>query len=115
MLAAVGAFSWYYAPDMRIASGAALALGVTLVAATVWRQASRGTGRRLFVPKARRGDLLVVVGAVGSIGIFIAMRMAGIGDVTYLPFPVLRAPAYSFAAAAGSLLLLVPLVTGDRP
>ncbi len=115
LLSAIGAFSWYYAPDTRLASGGVLASGATLVASTVWRQASRGTGRRLFVPKAHRGDLLVVAGAVGSVGAFIAMRMAGIGGVTYLPFPVLHAPAYSFAAAVGSLLLLVPLVTGDRP
>lgn len=112
LLAATGAFSWYYTPDARLASAAALVAGGALVVAMVWRQAARGTGRRLFVPKLRRGDVLVAAGAACSAGTFIAFRLAGLGDVTYLPFPVLQAPSYSVAAGAAALLLLSPLLSG---
>ena len=113
-LAATGAFSWYYAPDARVLAGAGLLAGGGLVLGTAWRQASRGTARRLFVPRATRGDVAIGVASVCCAITFIAMRLLDTGDVSYLPFPELHAPSYSLAAAAASLLLLAPLATGAR-
>lgn len=112
VLATTGAFSWYYAPDARLLSASALLAGGAIVLGTAWHQASRGTARRLFVPKLRRPDVLVAAAAGCCAVTFIALRLAGTGDVAYLPFPVLHAPSYSLAVGAASLLLLAPLVAG---
>jgi hypothetical protein len=90
-----------------------LLAGGAIVAVVVWRQAARGTGKRLFLPVVRRTDALVAACALIAAGVFAAMRIAGAGDVAYLPFPALHAPSYSLALAAASLLLLAPLLAGD--
>jgi energy-coupling factor transport system permease protein len=114
VLATTGAFSWYYAPDTRLLSASALLAGGALVLGTAWRQASRGTARRLFVPKLRQRDVIVAVAAGCCAVTFIALRLAGTGDVAYLPFPVLHAPSYVLAVGAATLLLLAPLVGGGK-
>jgi energy-coupling factor transport system permease protein len=112
VLATIGAFAWYYAPDERGVAGSMFLAGAALVLTMAWQQASRGTARRLFVPKLRRNDVLTAAASACSAATFLAMRLAGAGDVTYLPFPVLHAASYSIALGCASLLLLAPLVAG---
>ncbi len=114
VLAAIGAFAWYYAPGARVAAGSMFLAGAALVMAIAWQQASRGTARRLFVPQLRPNDVLTAAAAAGCAATFLVSRLAGTGGVTYLPFPVLHAPSYSVAFGAASVLLLAPLLAGAK-
>ncbi len=115
VLAAVGAFSWYYAEDGRPLAATALLFGALLVISVAWRQASRGTARRLYVATWRRTDLFVVSAAIVGAVAFFALRVGGGNQIDYLPFPVVHAPGYGIAAAAACLLLLAPVITRNEP
>jgi hypothetical protein len=52
--------------------------------------------------------------AAAAVAVVIA-RIAGIGDVTYLPFPELHAPEFHLGVATAIVLLLAPaFVRGER-
>ena len=114
-LAAIGAFGWYYYDDSRTLAGLALAGGAVVVAFVAWRQASRGTARRMFLPPFRARDVIATTCAFASCAIFVALRAAGVADITYLPFPELTAPEFSLVAAAAIALTLVPMLEGPSP
>lgn len=116
LLAACGAFGWYYAPDARLWSAAALVGGAALVIRIARRQTSRGVARRLFIAPMAAADIaLVAASALASCAV-VAARIAGVGDVTYLPFPQLHAPEFHLAVAAAIVLLLGPaVIRGGRP
>jgi len=115
VIAAVGAFSWYYAEDARLLAGAALVAGALMVASMGWRQAARGTARRLFVVAMQRTDVLVAVAALLGAATLLGLRLMAAGEVDYAPFPAVRVPSYSLAAAGACLLLLAPLLArSDR-
>ena len=83
--------------------------GAALVVWIARRQTSRG--RR--TPPVHRADdcgrdVAVVAASVLSVGAVVAARVAGVGDVTYLPFPELHAPEFHLAVAAAIALLLGP-------
>ncbi len=114
-LAAFGAFGWYYAPDARYWAGTALVGGAALVLWTGRKQAGRGVARRLFIVPMTGRDVIVAVAATVSAAVVVGARIAGIGDVTYLPFPALQAPAYALPVAAAIALLIAPAaVRGGR-
>jgi len=114
-LAAVGAFSWYYAEDAQPLAASALLVGALLVVSMAWRQAMRGTAQRLFLTMWQQTDVLVAATAAFGAATLLGLRLAGAGDANYLPFPVVRAPAYSLAAASACLLLLTPLFARSEP
>lgn len=113
-LAAMGAFGWYYYEDARALAAAALASGGALVGLVAWRQASRGTARRMFVPAFGARDAVVAAGAIAGVGAVVLMRATGIGDISYLPFPELHAPEFSLLAAGAIALILPPMLQGPR-
>lgn len=116
VLAACGAFGWFYDPDGRLWSGAALALGGALVIWVARRQMSRGIARRLFVASMTTADAVVVAASAAAAGAVVAARVAGVGDVVYLPFPELRPPGFHLALAMALALMLGPaIVRADSP
>jgi hypothetical protein len=52
--------------------------------------------------------------ALIAAGTFVVLRLSGLGDVAYLPFPTLSAPEFSIAAGAAIALLLAPLAGGRK-
>ncbi len=110
VIAAVGAFSWYYAEDARPLAAVGLIVGALMVASMVWRQAARGTARRLFVVAMQRTDVLVAVSALFGAATLLGLRLMAVGEVDFGPFPAVRAPSYALSAAGACLLLLAPLL-----
>ena len=115
LIAACGAFGWYYAEDARVWAAVALAAGAVLVIGVAHRQASRGVARRVLIAPMVGSDLLVVAASAISASLVVAARVAGVGDVSYLPFPELAAPEFHPLIGAAIALLLAPaFATGRR-
>lgn len=109
-LAALGAFAYFYEGDISVLALPSLAAGAALVTAAVHRQ-----GRRLrrthYRPEPwRPRDRWVAGLSLASLALLLALRAAGSGDLTYLPYPELTAPSFHPLAALAFILLLAPLL-----
>jgi energy-coupling factor transport system permease protein len=105
-LAAWGAFAHFYY-GAAVLPSLAMAIGLALVAAMLY---AGGARRRAFLrtdPLTDRDWLLLACAAL-SLALVLALRLAGAGDVTYLPYPDLAWPAFHPAGAVAAVVLLAP-------
>jgi len=107
-----GAFAHYwYGPGLW--PSAAMAAGVALVGFGLFRTIGpRAT--RLRADSWGLLDGIVIAAAVTSPGLLLALRVMGTGDVSYLAYPEVVAPAFHAAAAVAMLLLLTPVLASSR-
>lgn len=105
-LLAWGAFSYYYHGSELIYVGA-ISLGALAVVAALY---SRGRRERSVLrrPGLARHDWILLAAAGGSAALILALRLAGTGDVTYLPYPDFDVPAFHPAGAIAAMLLIAP-------
>jgi nitroreductase len=111
-LAAAGLFASYYTDQRALAMGVAIAGGGLVIAAIASSGGARAS--RLREMPFAATDYAVMAAAVASVGAFIAARMLGFGDVSYLPFPRIHAPDFSPLLALACLLLIAPALASRR-
>jgi energy-coupling factor transport system permease protein len=105
-----GAFAhFYYGGDLL--SSLAIVAGAAIVVFALLR------GGEMERRRATRDDWhgidwVVTLCALGSVAMLLALRIAGAGEVTYLAYPRVVAPAFHPLGAAAFVLLLAPAVAG---
>jgi energy-coupling factor transport system permease protein len=109
-LCAWGGFAQFYYGG-GIGPAAAMLPGVALVAVAVVRMGGTKQQRLRDHPLSSR-DLFVIGAAIASAGLVLALRVAGAGDVSYLAYPEVAAPAFHPIGAAAFVLLLAPAIAG---
>ena len=107
-LCAWGAFSHFYSGP-SVFAGLAMATGAGTAAVAVVRGGATW-GTRLRADVWTRVDGLVAATALLAIATLLALRVSGAGDVTYLAYPEVVAPAFHAAGAFAFLLLLAPML-----
>ena len=113
-VAGLGLLGWggfahyYYGPGLMpsIAMGA----GGATVVASLMRGGYRST--RLRPDPWSTFDVVVAGASIASVALVLALRVAGAGDVSYVPYPEVSTPAFHAAGAAAFLLLLTPVFAG---
>jgi hypothetical protein len=88
----------------------AMGAGGATVMASLMRGGYRTT--RLRSDPRSTFDVVVAGASIASVALVLALRVAGAGDVAYLPYPDVVTPAFHPAGAAAFLLLLAPLFAG---
>src|SRR5712692_978477 len=106
----IAAFTYYYA-GAKVLSLLLMATGAAVLLAVLLRQGRRSTAVRLDTTSLSRADLAIVVGSVSAATLFVSLRITGVGDLGYLPFPHLAAPSFAAAPVLACLLLTAPAVT----
>jgi energy-coupling factor transport system permease protein len=107
-ICAWGAFAQFYyngglAPPLLMAAGTALIV-LTLARSGAGRQ------ERLRATPLSARDLAVIVAALASVSIVLGLRAAGTGDLSYLAYPAVSAPAFQPLAASAFVLLIAPAI-----
>ncbi len=105
-LAAWGAFAHFYSGPGVVAA-LAMSAGVGLVAAALFRGGGLKTHRLRPDHWTPRDAFVAGAGMLGVV-LLLALRLAGTGDVDYLPYPAVNAPAFHPAGAVAFILLLIP-------
>lgn len=108
VVAAGGAFAYYYAPMPGVAALVALA-GMAMLLIIVLGQQRRSGAVRLRTDRVGRADVMVVAACVASLAIIAALRVAGAGSLVFLPFPRASVPGFDALAALACVLLVAPL------
>ena len=57
-------------------------------------------------------DVAAVAAAMLSIALLLGLRVVGVGDLVYIPYPEVAAPGFEGAAAFAIVLLLFPAFVG---
>lgn len=111
LLAALGGFAYFYYSDTPAVGLAMLGGGLGLTALALY-VLGRRLQRTYYSQERWSGSDRWVAGlSLASLGCLLALRMAGSGDLTYIPYPSLAVPSFHPVAAAALLLLLAPLLT----
>jgi energy-coupling factor transport system permease protein len=108
-----GAFAQFYYGG-GFAPMALLIFGAGLVALAVVRTGGTKPDR-LRIDRTSARDAFVMCAAALSVVLVLALRVAGAGDVSYLAYPKLTAPAFHPIGALAFVLLIAPaLVIGGK-
>ena len=110
VLVICGAFAYFYYPDDRPIALAAIVLGLAAGLAALWRQGRGVPVTRYQHEPLGRLSLYVAGCSLLAMALLVALRLAGVGDVGYYPYPEVTAPAFHPVGVLAILLLLAPVV-----